>query len=118
MIEPPQTITKKDLSISMVKATLWSIVFGLPLACLLMYLYLWRWGADLRVSNAKSADFLFYILIFVATLVLGSIVHELIHGFSWAYFSHKPLNTIKFGFQLKTLTPYAHCGEPMKVQAY
>lgn len=61
---------------------------------------------------------MYFIFILVFTLVLGSILHELIHGFSWAYFGHKPLNAIKFGFQWKTLTPYAHCHEPMEVQAY
>lgn len=108
----------KDLSISTAKATLWSFVFGLPLAFLLMFLYLWRWGADLNVSAERSVDLLSFILVFAAIIVLGSILHELIHGFSWAYFGHKPLNAIKFGFQSKTLTPYAHCREPMEVQAY
>jgi hypothetical protein len=96
----------------------WSIAFGLPLAFLLMYLYLWRWGADLNINSERPAEFLYFILILVAILVMGSIIHELIHGFTWAYFGHKPFNAIKFGFQWKTLTPYAHCREPMEVQAY
>ncbi len=118
MTESPQPITKKDLSISTAKATLWSVVFGMPLAFLLMYLYTWRWNTDLNVSIEGSADFLYFILILAAIIILGSILHELIHGFTWAYFGHKPLSAIKFGFQWKTLTPYAHCHEPMEVQAY
>ena len=111
-MESPQPITKKDLSVSMAKATLWSIVFGLPPAFLLMYLYIWRWGAGLNIN------LLYFIPILAAILVLGSIIHELIHGFTWAYFGHKPLSAIKFGFQWKTLTPYVHCRGPMEVQAY
>lgn len=113
-----QPVTKKDLSISTAEATLWSFGLGLPLACLLMFLYLWRWGATVNISNARPAVFLYSIIGFIATLILGSIIHELIHGISWATFGHKPLKAIKFGFQWKTLTPYAHCNEPMEVSAY
>ncbi|HEX5807060.1 MAG TPA: DUF3267 domain-containing protein, partial [Anaerolineales bacterium] len=44
--------------------------------------------------------------------------HELIHGISWVLFGHKPFSSVKFGFQWKTLTPYAHLKEPVKVNAY
>ena len=88
------------------------------LACLLMYLYIWRWDAVLNISNARSEVFLYFIISLITTLILGSVIHELIHRFSWAFFGHKPLNAIKFGFQWQTLTPYAHCHEPMEVQAY
>lgn len=112
MNESSQSTTKRDLSISIGKATLWSIVFSLPPAFLLLYLYDWRWNTNGKIYPLN------FILIFAAMVVLGSILHELIHGFTWAYFGHKPLNAIKFGFQWKTLTPYAHCREPMEVQAY
>lgn len=118
MTESSQPTIKKDLSISMVKANLLSIVFSLPLAFLLMYLYFWRWGADMNISTERSASFLYFILTIGAILILGSILHELIHGFSWAYFGHKPLDAIKFGFQWKTLMPYTHSREPMEVQVY
>jgi len=42
----------------------------------------------------------------------------LIHGISWVVFGHKPFSAIKFGFQWKTLTPYAHLKEPVEVNAY
>ena len=45
---------------------------------------------------------------------LGIVAHEAIHGLSWAYFSGRPLSAVKFGFQVKTLTPYAHCKEPIE----
>ena len=37
---------------------------------------------------------------------------------SWAFFAKKPLGVIHLGFQWKTLTPYAHCKEPLEVNAY
>jgi hypothetical protein len=33
-------------------------------------------------------------------------------------FGRKPFSRIKFGFQWKTLTPYAHLTEPIEVNAY
>ncbi len=117
MSESLQPTIKKDLSISMAKANLWSFVFGLLPAFLLMYLYFRRWGTVLNVSSTRY-EILTDFILFFTMLTLGSILHELIHGFSWVYFAHKPLNAIKFGFQWKTLTPYAHCREPMEVNAY
>jgi hypothetical protein len=118
MTESPQSLPKKDLSIPTTKATLWSIVFSLPPAFLFIALYQGRWGIQLHISSENPTAFLYTLLFFLTIIVLGSILHELIHGFTWATFSHKPLSAIKFGFQWKTLTPYAHCREPMKIAAY
>jgi hypothetical protein len=51
-------------------------------------------------------------------VLLGIVIHELIHGISWMLFGHKHLSEIKFGFQWKTFTPYAHLKEPVEVNAY
>jgi hypothetical protein len=51
-------------------------------------------------------------------VILGIVVHELIHGLAWAVAGQKPFSAIKFGFQWKTLTPYAHLKEPVEVNAY
>ena len=118
MVDPPQPVTKKDLSIPTNRATLLSLVFGLPLACLLMGVYLWRWGAALNITNARPELFLYFFIGFIVTLFAGSVIHELIHGLTWAFFGHMPLKAIKFGVQWQTLTPYAHCSQPMEVQAY
>ena len=37
---------------------------------------------------------------------------------SWVIFGHKPFSAIRFGFQWKTFTPYAHLKEPVEVTAY
>jgi hypothetical protein len=51
-------------------------------------------------------------------IVLGIFVHELIHGVTWVILGGKDFSTVKFGFQWKTLTPYAHLKEPMEVNLY
>jgi hypothetical protein len=51
-------------------------------------------------------------------LLLGILIHELIHVAAWAGISKKPLSVFKLGFQWQSLTPYAHCMEPMDVRSY
>jgi hypothetical protein len=118
MIDPLQPVVKKDLSMTTTKATLLSFVFGLPIACLLMGLYLWRWGTIISLNNTRPISFLVFFIGFLTTLILGIVIHELIHGLTWAIAGHKPLSAIKFGIQWQTLTPYAHYRQPMEVQAY
>lgn len=109
-------LTKTDLSISMDKANVQSLFFALPLAGLLALLYILRWGSARFWTgfNALFENFLIFILIFF----LGILVHELIHGLAWMIFGRKPFSAIKFGFQVKTFTPYAHCKEPLRVNPY
>lgn len=118
MSETLRSVVKKDLSIPTTTATLLSIVFGLPLAGILMGVYIGRWGAVLNISIDKPVTILYYFIGFITIMILGAVVHELIHAITWALFGHKPLRAIKFGFQWQTFTPYAHCPEPMEVQAY
>lgn len=110
------TPTKTDLSISMDKANVQSLLFALPIVGLLILSYSLRWGsAQFWLGfNALFENF----LVFIAVFFLGVIVHELIHGFSWMLFGRKPFDAIKFGFQVKTFTPYAHCKEPLKINPY
>ena len=106
---------KKDLSVSMAKANLYGLMV-LPLVVLQSILYLGVWGSERFLEGIVivSGKLMYFILI----LIIGIIIHELMHGVSWSYFGKKPLNAIKFGFQLKALTPYAHCKEPLEVRAY
>lgn len=110
------TSNKIDLSISMSKANIVSIIIALPIFCLLGWLYSLRWGYD----EFKLGFDVFFgnFFLFLTVFILGIIAHELIHGFSWMIAGKKPFNAIKFGFQASTFTPYAHCKEPIKVNAY
>lgn len=112
----------RDLSVSIAKANVYGFLFGALPAILIARLYLWLWGYEgirdgfFLVSGADSL-FVFYAAA-LAVLLCGTVAHELIHGLAWAYFSGRPLRSIRFGFQLKTLTPYAHSKEPMQARAY
>lgn len=73
--------------------------------------------------NADTLDsimdrFVPYYLKFMIILVVGIIVHELIHGLTWGLCAKSGFKSISFGVMWKMLTPYCHCSEPLKVPHY
>lgn len=55
---------------------------------------------------------------FMIVLIVGVIVHELIHGLTWGLYAKSKFKSISFGVMWKMLTPYCHCSEPLKVPHY
>jgi hypothetical protein len=107
---------QNDLSISMGKANLYSLALIIPLAIIQLGLYYLIWGRgslDLAL-HAVSRHFRWYVLFFL----IGIIIHEAIHGFTWMVAGRKSLKTIRFGINIKALTPYAHCNEPLTIRVY
>ena len=102
---------KRDLSISMARANIIVLFISLPAIILQFAIFLILHGPE-GLKPTWSTGLL------IIAVLLGVVIHELIHGISWAIFGHKPFSSIKFGFQWKTLTPYAHLTEPIEVNAY
>lgn len=102
---------KRDHSITMAKANVIALGIVLPLAILQFILFTAIQGTE-NTQPTWGFNLLFLLV------VLGVVVHEIIHGVSWAFFGRKPFSAIKFGFQWKTITPYAHIKEPVEVNAY
>ncbi|NUN68589.1 MAG: DUF3267 domain-containing protein [Bacteroidetes bacterium] len=55
---------------------------------------------------------------FFPLFIAGIVVHELIHGLSWMLAGKLSFRQMRFGFQWKSLTPYAHCTVPLPKSAY
>ncbi len=72
------------------------------------------WGG----APIKAAADILLPWYFLPIFVVGIIIHELIHAVSWMIAGKLSFKQMKFGFQLKTLTPYAHCTVPIKKSAY
>ncbi len=106
---------EKDFSISFAKATILGILLPLPIAIVIFQIYLYFWGPGFIIVFMRSESFFFVTLFFI---IIGSIFHEAIHGLTWAYFGKKPLRSIRYGIHWKSLSPYAHCPEPIDVRAY
>lgn len=108
--------TRRDLSISMAAANLYALLFFFPVA-LLGALYLLIWG-DISFEFVASAGAGFSIILVLAVIVAGIVVHELLHAITWVYLGNKSWQSIKFGVIWKVLTPYAHLQEPIEIRAY
>jgi hypothetical protein len=102
---------KRDLSISMARANVIVMFISIPVVILQFALFVGLHGLEGLKPTWSTA------LLIVAVL-LGIVIHELIHGVSWVLFGRKPFASVKFGFQWQTLTPYAHLKEPVEVNAY
>ena len=102
---------KRDLSISMARANIVVMFVSIPVAILQFTIFV-------MVHGLRKMETTLSIGLFLGVLFLGVLAHELIHGLAWVIFGRKPFSAIKFGFQWKTLTPYAHLKEPVEVNAY
>ncbi|RNC65872.1 DUF3267 domain-containing protein [Proteiniphilum sp. X52] len=78
-------------------------LFGIP--------FYFIWGSAFSLSLQQS-------LLFMLLLVVGIIIHELIHGFFFGLFAKNGFKSIRFGVMWQTLTPYCHCKEPLKIKHY
>ena len=102
---------KRDHSISMARANIIVLFVSIPVAILQFAIF----GILHGMEKMKTT---WGVVLLLAVILLGVVVHELIHGHAWVLFGRKPFSAIKFGFQWKTLTPYAHLKEPVEVNAY
>jgi hypothetical protein len=105
----------RDCSVSMSKANVLAIALMAPVAAALAALFIARWGWPLL--NRGIADF-FSLRVAVPVIIVGIFVHEVIHAIGWSLASGRPLRAIAMGFQLRSLSPYAHPRHPMRVRDY
>lgn len=116
---------KDKLTIDIVWANIFGILILIPIAIIYGTPYYLLWSNDFLISNIKeSMSVISPNYIFIGTLklllimILGIIIHELIHGIVWAMYSKSGFKSIKFGLMIKMLTPYCHCKEPLQVGHY
>ena len=95
------------------KANLIALLLMIPILIILLSPFIWIWSYETFEISRKS--FIIYLL---PSLLIGIVVHELLHGITWGYYSPNGMKSIKFGFKWKFLTPYCHCKEPLKVKHY
>ncbi len=87
-----------------------SMLLLIPVALFLVFPFILLWGPETFRRGIHTLAEPLPLLI----LAGGIIVHELLHGFTWALFAQKGLRSIRFGINLKYMSPYTHCKEPLK----
>ncbi len=106
---------KRDLSVSMLAANFYSIPLVIIASAVVVIPFILLWGMNPFKSGFNDFTNLSY---FIPAVLIGILLHELIHALSWKYFGGMSWDKIKIGFQWKTITPYAHCSEPVRASVY
>jgi hypothetical protein len=99
----------------MLRANILAIVIGIPAAILQLSIFAYLHNSQTVHINLTV---LLSMLLFFGVLIGSIFVHELIHGLTWKALGKKSHITISYGFQWKTLTPYAHLNEPIEINIY
>ena len=105
----------RKVAIDIVKANVFAvaimvvsaIVFLVPFFCI------WQGTPMKRLLGTTMGWGIFFV-----GMVAGIVVHELIHGLTWACFAKSGWKSISFGVMWKMLTPYCHCNEPLHIRGY
>ncbi|MGD2033811.1 MAG: DUF3267 domain-containing protein [Bacteroidales bacterium] len=116
---------KEKLTIDIVWANVFGLLIFIPVIIVygLPFYIIWSDG----FTRSALTDFLdtltmgevaFGAFGMFLILIAGIVLHELIHGITWAIYAKKGFRSIRFGIMLKMLTPYCHCKEPLKVGQY
>lgn len=106
--------TEVDLTTSFLAANVYGTLLGLLPGLALFFLYLGvRGGPSFTVSFTG-----FSFLLVLVVLIVGIVIHELLHAMGWMVFAGAPRSTIEIGVKWRLLTPYAHGRQPMPVTGY
>ncbi|WP_053957620.1 DUF3267 domain-containing protein [Inediibacterium massiliense] len=105
-----QGYKEKDLSVSTLKANVMVLVTTAPIFVVCYLLFFAIYGENYKYTRL---DIGFWIIV-----LIGIVVHELIHGITWAVFCKKKWGAIGFGVDWSTLTPYCCCSEGLAFKNY
>lgn len=107
--------SSKELTVSSTTANIISIIVSLLLVPLMVLPYKLVWGFTLSSFLKSAPPNLKYVLII---FIIGTIIHELIHGVTAAWYVGIGWHNIRFGIQWNSLTPYCHSKIPMSALNY
>ena len=102
----------RKVSINLVKANIFALVIMAVSLVVLFVPFVYIWRGNMSIGGPQTWG------IFLLATVLGIVVHELIHGLTWAIFAKRGWKSISFGIIWNYLTPYCHCDEPMRIRHY
>ena len=107
----------KKVVVDIVKANVFGVVLMVVSAILFLVPFFLIWK-DRKPISTMLVEFGDSIPVLLVLMFVGIVVHELIHGLTWAYFAKNGWKSISFGVMWKMLTPYCHCDEPMSIPGY
>lgn len=115
---------KEKLTIDVVKANVNALFMIIPIILIFALPFFLLWHDKLKNSGIRSLLEIFdigiagNIFLYLVAFFAGIVLHELIHGLTWALFTEKGFKSISFGIMKESITPYCHCKEPLRVKHY
>lgn len=109
------TASGRDATMSVAWANLIAVAW-LPVSGLLVLgLFIKLWGREpVSAAMASATD----LRVFIPVMILSVVVHEALHAVGFLILGRAPRQTVRLGFQRRTLTPYASCAAPVPAGAY
>ncbi|MDI3526215.1 MAG: hypothetical protein PWR03_398 [Tenuifilum sp.] len=98
------------------KANLLSFLLLIPIVLIAVIPFVILFGTSPLVSGFNTLQN--NLLVVLAGLLVLIVIHEGLHGITWAFFAKTGLKSISFGIKWAYLTPYCHCNEPLKRKQY
>jgi hypothetical protein len=114
-VKEPGGTAPEERTASVAEANVAAITGVLPALAVLVVAYglVWGWGALGDGFNELIWPIWRFVLLFVG----GVLAHEGLHAAAWRL-AGAETGSVRLGFQVKTLTPYAHSSAPMTARAY
>jgi len=105
----------KEHTISALYANVMAVVASLPFFLPVIVLYaVINDGTKKNILEMGLKEILLFLLFDIVLVVL----HEAVHGITWALFAKNHFRSIEFGIMKELLTPYCTCSEPLKKGQY
>lgn len=104
----------EDRTISLLTANLYALILMPVLAAIILIPF-----ALLSRQLSATPTFSFgiqQVMLLIGAILVGVIVHELLHAIGWMAVGQVKWHAIEFG--IKSLTPYAHCKIPVNASTY
>jgi hypothetical protein len=109
---------KEKRTVNVLLANIYSVLIFIFAAILLSIVYYLIWNEDDLFDKLRKSFKNLGFFSFLFMLIIGIILHELLHGIVFSIYAKKGYESVKFGVLWKVLTPYCHCKEPLKVREF
>ena len=104
---------RTDLTVGIVKANLFAVLLTVPVFVAGLWLFF-------SVNDIETVQFFSgnTLLVFLGGAALLTVVHELVHGLVWSFFTPRHFKDVEFGVMMQYVTPYCACTAPLKKGPY
>ncbi len=110
--------SQRDLTIGILYANMMALFVACPVVILLGIVYVMVHPEDGNLLIVFEDRYLIFAITFFISIIVLTVLHELIHGLTWAFFTEKHWKSISFGVIWSALTPYCTCNEPLNKNEY